>query len=128
MTRTGLALGGVALGPQLLAACGSDEEEQGSGSGGSGSGEDIWFDNWTEYIDTPDGDLYGKGGTLATFQEETGLKIKYTEDFNDNGKYFAKIQPLLSTGKPIGMTGRGAATRWALAVYSLMPQISSTQA
>jgi spermidine/putrescine transport system substrate-binding protein len=102
MTRTGLALGGVALGPQLLAACGGDEEEQGSGSGGSGNGDDIWFDNWTEYIDTPDGDLYGKGGTLATFQEETGLKIKYTEDFNDNGEYFAKIQPLLSTGKPIG--------------------------
>ena len=104
MTRTGLALGGVALGPQLLAACGSDEEEQGSGSGGSGNGssEDIWFDNWTLYIDQPDDELYGPGGTLDEFQKATGLTIKYTEDFNDNNEYFAKIQPKLSKGDPIG--------------------------
>jgi spermidine/putrescine transport system substrate-binding protein len=99
MTRTGLAVGGIALGPQLLAACGGDDE--GSG-GGSGSGEDVYFENWPEYLDTPDGDLYGAGGTLATFQEQTGLTIKYTEAFNDNNEYFAKIQPLLSKGDPIG--------------------------
>ena len=49
MTRTGLAMGGIALGPQLLAACGGDSEDS-----GSGSGSDIYFDNWPEYIDTPD--------------------------------------------------------------------------
>ena len=102
MTRTGLALGGVALGPQLLAACGGDEEEQGSGSGGSGNGDDIWFDNWTLYIDQPDDELYGAGGTLDEFQKATGLTVKYTEDFNDNNEYFAKIQPKLSKGDPIG--------------------------
>jgi spermidine/putrescine transport system substrate-binding protein len=104
MTRSGLVLGGVALGPQILAACGGDEEEEGSGSGsgGSGSGEEIWFDNWTLYIDQPDDDLYGAGGTLDEFQKASGLKIKYTEDFNDNNEYFAKIQPLLSKGDPIG--------------------------
>jgi spermidine/putrescine transport system substrate-binding protein len=104
MTRSGLVLGGVALGPQILAACGGEEEEEGSGSGsgGSGSGEEIWFDNWTLYIDQPDDDLYGAGGTLDEFQKASGLKIKYTEDFNDNNEYFAKIQPLLSKGDPIG--------------------------
>lgn len=104
MTRTGLALGGLAVGPQVLAACGGDDEESsGSGSGSSGSGgDDIWFDNWTLYIDKPDDELYGKGGTLDSFQNSSKLKIKYTEGYNDNTEYFAKIQPLLSKGDPIG--------------------------
>lgn len=103
MTRTGLAMGGVVLGPQILAACGgSDDEESGSGSGGTSTGEDIWFDNWTLYMDQPDDDLYGAGGTLDEFQKSSGLTIKYTEDLNDNNEYFAKIQPLLSKGEPIG--------------------------
>ena len=101
MTRTGLAVGGLALGPQLLAACGDDDESS-SGDGSSSSGEDIWFDNWTLYIDQPDGEIDGAGGTIDEFQKATGLSIKYTEGFNDNTEYFAKIQPLLSTGKPIG--------------------------
>jgi spermidine/putrescine transport system substrate-binding protein len=102
ITRTGLAFGGVVVGPQLLAACGESEEE-GSGSGGGGSSaEDIWFENWTLYIDQPGEDLYGAGGTLDEFQKATGLTIKYTEDLNDNNEYFAKIQPLLSKGDPIG--------------------------
>ena len=100
ITRTGLAFGGLVVGPQLLAACGESEEE-GSGNGG-GSSEDVWFDNWTLYIDQPDDDLYGEGGTLDEFQRATGLTIKYTEDYNDNNEYFAKIQPLLSKGDPIG--------------------------
>lgn len=99
MTRTGLAMGGVVLGPQLLAACGGDDE--GSGSDG-GSTEGVYFENWPEYIDTAeDGSLDGPGTTLAKFTEQTGIPIKYTENFNDNNEYFAKIQPLLSQGKAI---------------------------
>jgi spermidine/putrescine transport system substrate-binding protein len=101
MTRTGLALGGVALGPQLLAACGGDDDS-GDGGNGGGGGDQIWFENWPEYIDAPDDDLYGAGGTLATFQDETGRTIRYTQAYNDNNEYFAKIQPLLSNGDPIG--------------------------
>jgi spermidine/putrescine transport system substrate-binding protein len=101
MTRTGLAMGGLVLGPQILAACG-DDDESGSGSEGTSTGEPIWFDNWTLYIDQPDDELYGAGGTLDEFQKASGLDIKYTEDFNDNNEYFAKIQPLLSKGDPIG--------------------------
>ncbi len=99
MTRTGLAMGGLALGPQLLAACGNDDE---SGGGSGSGGADVYFENWPEYIDAPDGDLTGAGGTLATFEKDTGLTIKYTEAYNDNNEYFAKIQPLLSKGDPIG--------------------------
>jgi spermidine/putrescine transport system substrate-binding protein len=91
------AIGGLAVGASALAACGGDEQSSSSEGGGS-----VWFDNWTEYIDTPDGDLYGPGGTLDTFQKETGVSIKYTEGINDNNEYFAKIQPLLAKGEPIG--------------------------
>jgi spermidine/putrescine transport system substrate-binding protein len=99
MTRTGLAMGGVVIAPQLLAACGSDGDSGGDG-GGSSSG--VFFENWPEYIDTAeDGSLDGPGTTLANFTEQTGITIKYTENFNDNNEYFAKIQPLLSTDKAI---------------------------
>lgn len=105
MTRTGLAMGGLVIAPQILAACGSDSEESGSGSGSESQGDaDVWFDNWTLYIDKPDDELYGKGGTLDLFQEQSGLTIKYTEGINDNTELFAKIQPLLSKGEPIGPT------------------------
>jgi spermidine/putrescine transport system substrate-binding protein len=97
MTRAGLAVGGVAIAPSLLAACGNDDE----GAGGSG-GQQVWFDNWTLYIDKPDGDLYGAGGTLDEFQKQTGRRIRYTEGYNDNTEYFSKIQPILSTGGTIG--------------------------
>ena len=102
MTRSGLVLGGAVIAPQLLAACGDDDE--GGSSGGSGSsGDGVYFENWPEYIDTAeDGSVDGPGTTLALFTEQTGIPIKYTETYNDNNEYFAKIQPLLSADKPIG--------------------------
>ena len=100
MTRTGMAMGGVVLAPQLLAACGGDDDSSGGGGGGSSKG--VFFENWPEYIDTAeDGSLDGPGTTLANFTEQTGIPIKYTEVYNDNNEYFAKIQPLLSQGKAI---------------------------
>ena len=105
ITRTGLAVGGLAVAPAVLAACsGSDSSSSASGSGAGGGGGDLAFDNWTLYIDKPYDDLYGAGGTLDQFQKATGTKIAYTENFNDNNEYFAKIQPLLSKGEPIGPT------------------------
>lgn len=99
MTRTGLAVGGVVLTPQILAACGGDDD--GGGSGGESS-EGVYFENWPEYIDTAeDGSVDGPGTSLANFTEQTGIPIKYTEVYNDNNEYFAKIQPLLSQGKAI---------------------------
>lgn len=38
---------------------------------------------------------------MQRFEEETGIKVTYIEDVNDNDQYFAKIQPLLAAGKPI---------------------------
>jgi spermidine/putrescine transport system substrate-binding protein len=108
LARAGaLGAAGVSL-PALLAACGSDSESGSAGttpgttgdtSGGSGSGGgSLFFENWPAYIDpTEDGDT----GTVDRFKEATGIDMRYTEAYNDNNEYFAKIQPLLGRGEPI---------------------------
>lgn len=97
MTRSGLVLGGAVVAPQVLAACG----DGGGDSGASAKG--VYFQNWPEYIDTGEkGRTDAPGTTLALFTKETGIPIKYTETFNDNNEFFAKVQPLLAAGKPIG--------------------------
>ena len=101
MTRSGLVLGGALVGPQLLAACGGDDDSGGGSGGGETKG--VYFENWPGYIDTDEsGKVNGPGTTLALFTEETGIPIKYTETYNDNNEFFAKVQPLLSAGKAIG--------------------------
>lgn len=77
--------------PGLLAACG------GGGGGGEGELKDVLeFSNWELYIDVD------KPTTLQKFTEQTGIKVNYYEDINDNGEYFAKVQGPLSQGKGIG--------------------------
>ena len=94
MTRSGIVLGGAVIAPQILAACGDDDDSGNGGSGGSSNG--VYFENWPEYIDTAkDGSVDGPGTTLANFTKQTGIPIKYTETYNDNNEYFAKIRPLL---------------------------------
>ncbi len=88
LTRTGLAVGGVAIAPSLLAACG--------GGGSEGDKNAVSISNWTGYI--------GKGDAAA-FRKATGIGVTYTEDINDNNEYFAKIQPNLQKGKSIGRDG-----------------------
>jgi spermidine/putrescine transport system substrate-binding protein len=84
----------VALG---LAACGSG----GGGSGGTVTLEaepsgKLTISNWPLYIDP------GKNGTVANFEEATGIDVKYIEDVNDNAEFFGKVQPLLEQGESGG--------------------------
>ncbi len=82
--------------PGLLAACG--------GGGGSSSGDQLndvlKFSNWPLYIDVDE--KTKKHPTLDAFTADTGIKVDYFEDINDNATYFAKIQGPLSQGKGIG--------------------------
>lgn len=85
---------GVSL-PAFLAACGgssggADESAEGPGS--------LFFENWPEYVDLTEGDYIG---TVDRFIAATGVSMEYTDLYNDNNEYFAKIQPLLGAGKTI---------------------------
>jgi len=48
--RSGMVLGGLAVAPAVLAACGSSGGGSG-GSSGSGSGKSVSISNWTSYMD-----------------------------------------------------------------------------
>jgi len=105
--RAGMFAGAVALGPGVLAACGGDDDDGtssgGTGSGGTGGGggggaDKLVISNWPLYIDPTEGDTLG---TVDLFTEETGIDLTYTEDYNDNNEFFAKIQPDLAAGTPI---------------------------
>ncbi|MGA0878069.1 MAG: ABC transporter substrate-binding protein [Ilumatobacteraceae bacterium] len=97
LTRRELLLRGGALGfaglslPTLLAAC---------GGGGDSSGGDLALDmvNWPLYIQPTEGDVLG---TVDRFMAATGVSMTYNETYNDNLEYFAKIQPILGTGKTL---------------------------
>lgn len=97
MTRRELLVRGGALGfaglslPTLLAACGG-------GSGSSGGGSTLNMVNWPLYIDPTEGDVLG---TVDRFMAATGISMSYNETYNDNLEYFARIQPILGSGKTI---------------------------
>jgi spermidine/putrescine transport system substrate-binding protein len=110
LVRAGaLGAAGMSL-PAILAACGGgDDGESGSAGsspatsggtsgGGGGGGGRLFFENWPAYIDpTEDGDT----GTVDRFKEATGIDMRYTEAYNDNTEYFARIQPILGRGDAI---------------------------
>ncbi len=104
LAQAGLGAGALALGPSLLAACGSssDSSSDGSSSGGMGDKE-LRISNWTAYIDQDDdGNFDAPGSTIALFQEQSGVKVTYKEDFNDNDEYFNKnFSPILGKGKTL---------------------------
>ncbi|HEU5063051.1 MAG TPA: spermidine/putrescine ABC transporter substrate-binding protein [Solirubrobacterales bacterium] len=80
----------------------------GGGGGGGGTSEDattakagpvkgeLTISNWPGYIDP------GKDGTVAEFENETGVSVKYIEDVNDNNDFFGKLQPQLEQGESGG--------------------------
>ena len=70
----------------------------GSSPAGGGGGNSLYFENWPAYIDPTED---GLTGTVDRFVEATGIDMQYTEAFNDNNEYFAKIQPVLGNGDTI---------------------------
>ncbi|MFG2192582.1 spermidine/putrescine ABC transporter substrate-binding protein [Streptomyces sp. NPDC048639] len=66
------------------------------------SDEEKWlnFSNWTEYIDVSDDNKHRP--SLEEFKRRTGVRVKYTEDINDNVEFFGKIKPQLAAGQDTG--------------------------
>lgn len=95
LTRRQLLMRAGALGaagfslPAFLAACGGDDGATG------GEVQRLLFENWSEYIDPTEDDLTG---TVDRFIAASGVNFTYTEAYNSNNEYFAKIQPVLGRG------------------------------
>ncbi len=58
------------------------------------------WSNWPEYIDVDE--KTQSRPTLDAFTKQTGLKVNYTEDYNDNDEFYAKVRPLLDAGRDTG--------------------------
>ncbi|MEW2417119.1 spermidine/putrescine ABC transporter substrate-binding protein [Streptomyces sp. NPDC046866] len=95
-----LTLGGLAA----LSGCGiPPAKREGTAAASedhSAQEKEINFSNWTEYMDTSDDEKTHP--TLEEFTQRTGIKVKYTEDINDNVEFFGKIRPQLAAGQDTG--------------------------
>ncbi|MGV9644356.1 polyamine ABC transporter substrate-binding protein [Streptomyces sp. NPDC004822] len=95
-----LAVGGLGA----LTGCGipaaGDTKGGVSAEDHSAKEKTVSFSNWTEYMDIDDSGR--KHPTLETFTKRTGIKVKYTEDINDNTEFFGKIKPQLAAGQDTG--------------------------
>jgi spermidine/putrescine transport system substrate-binding protein len=95
-----LAAGGLGA----LTACGIPPagQTQGGVAADDHSKEEklVNFSNWTEYIDVDENERHHP--TLEAFTRRTGIKVKYTEDINDNNEFFGKIKPQLAAGQDTG--------------------------
>ncbi|MFB6836058.1 PotD/PotF family extracellular solute-binding protein [Streptomyces sp. NPDC056361] len=95
-----LTVGGLAG----LSACGippAKREGQGAASiDVSAKEKTVAFSNWTEYMDVSEDEK--SRPTLEAFAKRTGIKVKYTEDINDNVEFFGKLKPQLAAGQDTG--------------------------
>ncbi|MFB7614373.1 PotD/PotF family extracellular solute-binding protein [Kitasatospora sp. NPDC056181] len=107
--RTLLRAAALTAGAGSLAACGIPA----AGTAGTGdstanaakdlsdSEKEVNFSNWPLYVDTDEKDKE-KHGTLEAFTAASGIKVKYTEDVNDNVEFFGKVKPQLAAGQDTG--------------------------
>ena len=110
LVRRGIA-GGAALSiPGLLAACGGGDGIEGEAGQTGDSPEtttakrelaqQLVFANWPFYIDV--NEKTKKRPTLEKFTKETGVRVRYVEEVNDNEEWFGKYQAQLKAGDDIG--------------------------
>ncbi len=110
-SRRALVTGALGLGATAtLSACGSKGKSpaaSGSAAPSAAAAKDlsdtekvINWSNWTQYIDVSDDEK--SRPTLDAFTKQTGIKVNYTEDYNDNDEFYAKVRPLLEGGEDTG--------------------------
>ena len=102
MSRRGfLSSMGAAGAAAFLAACGT---RGGTGNNlqpqGGGDSKTIVWANWTLYLDYDEESRTYP--TLVQFEEETGYKVEYREDIDDNVSFNGKVAPQLANGQNIG--------------------------
>jgi spermidine/putrescine transport system substrate-binding protein len=87
-----LALGATACGDDTVGGGGGEVT---TAEAGPVEGK-LTISNWPGYIDP------GKNGTVAEFEDETGVKVDYIEDVNENEGFFGKLRPQLQQGQSGG--------------------------
>ena len=100
LSRRGVIAGVGGLGVAgLLAACGTKSGPKTSPAAGASGGTVRWA-NWTLYLDY---DSKTKSyPTLVAFQKQSGIKVSYQEDVDDNDSFYGKVQGQLKLGQDIG--------------------------
>jgi spermidine/putrescine transport system substrate-binding protein len=112
--RTAMAGMAGLVGVAGLAACGSAGKNPTAGSTGgattksrvkaatdtSDTDKIINWSNWPSYMDVDE--KTKSHPTLDAFTKKTGIKVNYTEDYNDNDEFYAKVRPLLEAGSDTG--------------------------
>lgn len=115
LSRRGLLRGagvaGLGLGaPALLSACGTKAAKQTTAScvskDVSASQKTLNFSNWPLYLDEKKVKRGGKKvtvfPTLEKFQKDTGIKVDYVADVNDNSEFFGIVRNQLADCQPTG--------------------------
>jgi spermidine/putrescine transport system substrate-binding protein len=83
-----------------IAACGGDDDggvggaedqEVVTAQAGAAEGE-VLISNWPGYVNP------GPNGTVAAFEQQSGVKTEYKEDVSDNVIFFNKLKPILDQG------------------------------
>src|SRR3954465_1324895 len=98
-----VAAGGALAAAVVLAACGGGGGGVGGADtsgitvakGGPASGS-VLISNWPGYVDP------GPDGTVAQFDQQSGVNTTYKEDVNDNNTFFNKLKPQLDQGSSGG--------------------------
>ena len=110
-SRRAVMTGALGLGATAaLTACGSEGTggtPSGSASASAKAAQDmsdtekvVNWSNWTQYIDVSEDEK--SRPTLDAFTKATGIQVNYTEDYNDNDEFYAKVRPLLEAGEDTG--------------------------
>jgi spermidine/putrescine transport system substrate-binding protein len=66
---------------------------------GGDSADSIIWANWAAYIDEDD---EGNYPTLDRFEDESGIRVSYQIDVDDNNTFYAKVKDQLALGQDIG--------------------------
>jgi spermidine/putrescine transport system substrate-binding protein len=99
----GVGLASLGLGVSgLLSSCGTEGTQQSDDECESTDKSDtektLFFSNWPEYIDVKG----NRRPSLAKFQKESGIKVTYNTDINDNNDFYAKVRNQLGACEPVG--------------------------
>lgn len=109
--RQMLQYGGAAVGSlsmaSILAACAGGSSTPAAGASVDFGAEplpEINFSNWPLYIDKAKDPDTGErvSPSLVAFEDETGIKVTYNDEINENASFFGELQPQFEAGQDTG--------------------------